>query len=200
MKTSIVITMLFCIITGSIKAQDFDNNEVHVAYSDGFTLGAIDSFSNILPTAIIDGFTGEKTKIESESSFGMIEAGYRYQITDRSRVGLDLGYQNYSSKMITEKTSKTVKRAVDYILILPTANYTYLRIPLVDLYGSASIGAYLTNEKITETNQNVIKNNSIDLGWQVNPIGLRVGEKLSGFAELGFGIKGFVTAGVNYKF
>ncbi|MEO8532690.1 MAG: hypothetical protein ABI441_03020 [Flavobacterium sp.] len=201
MKTSLFLAVLLFITTGTIKAQDFGKNEFHVAYSDGFTLGAVNTFSNVLSTAIVDGFTGEKTKLTSESSFGMLEVGYKYQIGERFRLGLDIGYQKYNEKTVTEKTLKTVKREATFIVFMPNLNFSYIKTPLLDFYGSLGAGAVLTNEKVTESNnKKAATENQMDFAWQVNPVGLRVGKSLGGFAELGFGTKGFVTAGINYKF
>lgn len=42
---------------------------------------------------------------------------------------------------------------------------------------------------------------STDFAYQINPIALRVGnDRVGGFVEAGLGTKGFVTAGVSFKF
>lgn len=42
---------------------------------------------------------------------------------------------------------------------------------------------------------------STDFAYQVNPIALRVGNnRVGGFVEAGLGTKGFVTAGISFKF
>ena len=44
-------------------------------------------------------------------------------------------------------------------------------------------------------------NFSTDFAYQVNPIALRVGNnRVGGFVETGLGTKGFVTAGISFKF
>ena len=44
-------------------------------------------------------------------------------------------------------------------------------------------------------------NFSTDFAYQVNPIAVRVGnERVGGFVEAGLGNKGFLTAGLSFKF
>lgn len=200
-KVSIILAMLLFIVVGPAKAQDLGKNEVHVGYSDGFTLAVLNSFGDVFSTALIDGLTGENTKLKDDSSFGMIEVGYKYQIKERLKLGIDVGYQKYSNTSITEKTSRLVKRDANFILIMPNLSFSYIKTTLLDFYGSLGAGVLLSNDKVTlSTTSKSEKESNLNFGWQVVPVGLRVGKKLGGFLEAGIGTKGFVTAGLNYKF
>ncbi|WP_166923003.1 hypothetical protein [Flavobacterium poyangense] len=198
MKTILYLTILI-VTAGSIKAQNF-KNEFHVGYSDGFTLSMFDMIGSKLPSSLLlGGITGEKVKSTSESSFGLIEAGYKYQITKKIKLGLTIAYQRYSAKLITEKTSEFIKQESNYTLFLPNFNYSYIKTPLLDFYGSASAGVLLSIDKYTHYKKSA-PTNQVDFAWQISPLGLRVGKRIGGFVEAGFGLKGFVTVGANCTF
>lgn len=50
------------------------------------------------------------------------------------------------------------------------------------------------------TKETSIHDNSSYFNYKVTALGLRVGKKLAGFLELGFGFTGIVSAGISYQF
>src|SRR5699024_7083076 len=96
-----------------------------------------------------------------------------YYVTDRFSAGLDLSYQK-----------------MDAFLILPKAEFKYLNKRIIQLYGNAAAGLALFKANGT---------NATSFAFQVNPIGLRIGNRLGGFFELGAGLKGFFTLGLSFR-
>ena len=121
-------------------------------------------------------------------------------------LGMGIADAVLGSKRSDSKTSLTYGFGYRYSinLVLPTAEFVYFKRRLVELYGSAAAGVNLSRHSETALAKNATAGKSTlntDFAYQVNPIALRVGNnRVGGFVEAGLGTKGFVTAGVSFKF
>ncbi|CAA9198117.1 outer membrane beta-barrel protein [Flavobacterium collinsii] len=196
MKKSIIVCVIFLTFgTTVVKAQETGKHEVNLTYSDGIPMTFVDGFSDALSSAIL----GQKlnSKTTSSGNFGL---GYRNQITERIRVGGDIAFQQEQTEQ-TDKNNKFIgKRTNRYLMVMPTLSFSYIKTDWLDFYGSAAAGVVLEKYTQTEPNRAAVKDNAADFAFQVNPAGIRVGKKLGVFAEVGFGYRGIVSAGLNYKF
>lgn len=181
------------------NAQD-NRHEIRVSVSDGLTQSAVD----VLGLGLADAVTGSKRTDEKASIvYGL---GYRYAI-GRFRVGADLGFAHTTSKLTLsgDKMPSIKERELNF-MILPTAEFVYLKSRLVELYGNASAGVSLkrhTETGLTEAGKAAAAKADLNtsFAYQVNPIALRVGnETIGAFVEAGLGHKGFVTAGLSFRF
>lgn len=173
-------------------------HDIRLSVSDGLTRGT----SDILGMGIGDAILGTKRSDSKTSlTYGF---GYRYRI-NRFRVGADLGFGMSSSKLaLAGEQSPSIKEKDLRFLVLPTTEFVYFKRRLVELYGSAAAGVNLSRHTETVLTKNATAGKSsfsTDFAYQVNPIALRVGNnRVGGFVEAGLGTKGFVTAGVSFKF
>ena len=206
----IVLSLLMAASTNFVNAQDNsgknlsgeNRHEFRLSVSDGLTLGS----SGILGDGLTDAILGSK---RSDSKTSMLFGfGYCYSI-NRFRVGADLGFLQASSKVtLSGETAPSIKDKGLNFLILPTAEFTYFKRGLVELYGGASVGVDLVRQTQTplsadRKNEKMKNKNDFSafVAYQVNPIAVRVGnDRIGGFIEAGFGYKGFATAGVSLKF
>lgn len=181
------------------NAQD-NRHEIRVSVSDGLTQSAVD----VLGLGLADAVTGSKRTDEKASIvYGL---GYRYAV-GRFRVGADLGFAHTTSKLtlLGDKMPSIKERELNF-MILPTAEFVYLKSRLVELYGNASAGVSLkrhTETGLTEAGKAAAAKADLNtsFAYQVNPIALRVGnETIGAFVEAGLGHKGFVTAGLSFRF
>ena len=85
-------------------------------------------------------------------------------------------------------------------MVMPTLSFSYIKTVWLVFYGSAAAGVILDKYTETEPNKPAVKDNNVDFAFQVNPAGLRIGKKFGGFVEAGFGHRGIISAGLNYKF
>ena len=193
----------------SANAQDkknsdvsYNKHDIRISYSDGLTLGG----ASFWGMGLADAITG--TKRSDEQSTGVFGLGYRYALNKRFKLGLDLGFAKVTSKVTSspDKTPSIKEKELNF-LVLPTAEFVYLRRNLFQLYGSASAGVDFTRHYetgLTERGKDLAQKKSkfeTDFAYQVNPIGLRVGNnRFGGFVEAGLGYKGFVTAGISLGF
>lgn len=196
-----VFVLSLCIFAGVNMANAQDNrHEIRVSVSDGLTQSAVD----VLGLGLADAVTGSKRTDEKASIvYGL---GYRYTV-GRFRVGADLGFAHTTSKLTLsgDKMPSIKERELNF-MILPTAEFVYLKSRLVELYGNASAGVSLkrhTETGLTEAGKAAAAKADLNtsFAYQVNPIALRVGnETIGAFVEAGLGHKGFITAGLSFRF
>lgn len=196
-----VFVLSLCIFAGVNMANAQDNrHEIRVSVSDGLTQSAVD----VLGLGLADAVTGSKRTDEKVSIvYGL---GYRYAV-GRFRVGADLGFAHTTSKLTLsgDKMPSIKERELNF-MILPTAEFVYLKSRLVELYGNASAGVSLkrhTETGLTEAGKAAAAKADLNtsFAYQVNPIALRVGnETIGAFVEAGLGHKGFITAGLSFRF
>lgn len=192
----------FNVVNAQSTTQDFVVNDkkhdLRISVSDGLTQGSVD----ILGMGIEEAITGTKRLY---SKYSMIYGlGYRYSI-NRFRVGADLGFGMSSSKLsIAGEKTPSIKEKDLRLLVLPTAEFVYYKRRLVELYGTAAAGVNFSRHSETPVDKKTSEkraNFSTDFAYQVNPIAVRVGnERVGGFVEAGLGNKGFLTAGLSFKF
>lgn len=197
MKKVIVLSVLLLCATIA-KAQDTEKNEIRIGYSDATFIKLGDGFADAFSTAIVSGISGVKYKDGKNKTIGMYEVGYRYTINERLKVGADISYLK-SEDTFQAKTAnaKSVTRNTNYIMGLVTGEFSYIRTPLLNFYGSGGLGVLSGS---TKEKGGSYSSNEVGFAYQINPVGLRVGKKFGGFIELGYGYKGIATAGLNYKF
>ena len=196
-----VFVLSLCIFAGVNMANAQDNrHEIRVSVSDGLTQSAVD----VLGLGLADAVTGSKRTDEKASIvYGL---GYRYAV-GRFRVGADLGFAHTTSKLTLsgDKMPSIKERELNF-MILPTAEFVYLKSRLVELYGNASARVSLkrhTETGLTEAGKAAAAKADLNtsFAYQVNPIALRVGnETIGAFVEAGLGHKGFITAGLSFRF
>ena len=197
---------LLCLGTMSMKANNSsdDSSRPHsfrISYSDGLTL----SGSSFWGMGLSDALLG--TKRSDERTTGVYGIGYRYALK-RLNLGVDLGFATVKSKTTyTGDASPSIEEKELNLLVLPTAELVYFKRSLFSLYGSAAAGMNFNrrSEKglTAMGRENALKDShfSQEFAYQVNPIGVRIGNKyIGGFIEGGIGYKGFVTAGLSFNF
>lgn len=198
---SLFMVAAFNTVIAQNTTKDFISNDrkhdIRVSVSDGLTQGSV----NILGMGIEDAITGTK---RTDSKYSLVYGlGYRYGI-NRFRVGADLGLGMSSSKLSSAgEKSPSVKEKELRFLVLPTAEFIYYKRRLVELYGSAAAGMNFTRHSETPIakGESGKTNMTSNFAYQVNPIALRIGNnRVGGFVEAGLGTKGFLSAGVSFKF
>ncbi|WP_062052902.1 hypothetical protein [Aquimarina longa] len=194
-KINSILFILLLISTGisNLNAQEntTKKNEIRVSVSDAIPL----TFSNAFASSIISGFDiaiGGKGYELNNATYGMLHLNYQRRLSDKTKIGVDFSYTNFDYK---NKNNKSDSYKIHYLAIAPQFEYSYIRKNFFELYGNVSAGL---NRSFSKVDKKSISN--YGFAFQVNPIGIRVGKKLGGFLEGGFGYNGFVNLGVSYKF
>ena len=127
----------------------------------------------------------------ASSGVGMIN--YKYYLSKRVNIGMTVGYENIGNDG-------------SYLHFVPEFTYAYYdnkndRIR-VRMYSGAAVGIAVfddlhTNNGVYSTYQD---NSGPKITGQATVFGMRIGRKIGGFLELGYGYKGIVTGGIGYRF
>jgi hypothetical protein len=123
-------------------------------------------------------------------STGTPNVNFRYYLNKMVTVGLGIGFENNSNWG-------------SFLTFSPEMTFRYLDTKdnwiRVRLYGAVAYGLTVFND-----NNNAINHDNQTgpklWGFQGTPIGVRVGRRLAGFAELGFGYKGLINVGLSCRF
>ena len=148
----------------------------------------------------------------------VLHAGYKYALSKRFMVGGTAGvyyhpnerpdngliggcYGDYYRKWNVHK---------DYAFLLAHVQYNWVSTKVFKIYSgiegglkyrkttSTEEGIY--SEDYTRNFRNKADRNNIATACQLNLIGIRAGNKIAGFAELGLGDKGYATIGLSCRF
>lgn len=203
-KNRLVICSLLAMLgmNSSIYAQQ-GSGELNIMISDTGPITLMLSFFDELSDSFKAAFQDYSKESTDKSIPGMISVGYSYKVNNWLAVGGDLGYTrlNKEVKLTSKDGSKPdelIDRKTNTFIVMPTGKFYYMQKNKINLYGLLGVGALFAN-KTEKSGTLEDKQNITTLAFQINPIGLRVGNRFGGFAELGFGMKGFATAGFSMR-
>lgn len=171
-------------------------NEIRLSVSDGLPL----DIGMALGSAFGSVFTNRT--VLHNSSTGSWSLGYRNHISNRIAFGGDFSFQAVKSEFEHKKNGSESTEEITYLTVMPALDVTYYRSNVVRLYGTVMAGVGLLSTKVTRSDEE-LNDGGDDMAafaFQLNPIGVRVGKQIAGFAELGVGTKGFVTLGLSAAF
>ena len=132
---------------------------------------------------------------------GSISAGYTYNVLHWLSVGGAFTYSgDYQKRYDRATDQEQEKNKANRFYLMPMLRFNYLNRPAIRLYSQVGVGISYMNER--EYFKDKLYTTS---GWgtsaQITLIGISVGKKLFGFAEvLGTGVQGSVVVGIGYKF
>ena len=132
---------------------------------------------------------------------GSISASYTYNVLSWLSVGAAFTYAGDSQKRYDRVTDHELeKNSANRFYLMPMVRFNYLNRPLIRLYSQVGIGiSYMHEKKHIDGNRYVAS--GCGTAAQVTLLGVSVGKKLFGFAELlGTGVQGSVVVGIGYKF
>lgn len=131
-----------------------------------------------------------------------LSVSYRYQVARWCKVGITLSYAGTYAAVFDRVTNENVGRVDDHLIsIMPTVQFPWLHRKYVELYSGVSVGySFSTGPYYDQMIQKDRYYTQHYLGFQVTAIGVKAGKKWYGFAELGVGVQGCLSAGFGYRF
>ncbi len=127
---------------------------------------------------------------------------YTYNFTKLLAVGFSVTYDGFTSQSYIPPSDPSPKKHEYYITPMLTARFSWLNRPIVRLYSSAGVGLAIDSVGWWKINRNdKAVQRRCRFGWQATPIGISIGKKLYGYAELGVGSIYIIgCAGIGYRF
>lgn len=121
----------------------------------------------------------------------------RYHRTQRISVGMVMGFTTKTTYRTDYSVAKSYYKHASFITAFEV-KFIYIDQSLVQVYVLTGLGILLVRTK----DQRFLHDTKM-YGWpttQLTPIAIRVGKKLGGFAEIGYGYKGIINLGVSARF
>ena len=122
---------------------------------------------------------------------GCIFGSYGYSLLKWLKLGISTSYVHFWRNYPGGEESSS------YIAALPFAELTWLNKKFIRMYSAIAIGVRFAMTKDSGISK---KDFDSEAGAQLTYLGLSVGQKWFGFAELGVGNRGLVSAGLGYRF
>ena len=129
-----------------------------------------------------------------------ISVGYKYRLAKWFWLGATVSYTGLYDVYYDRITNKKVSSESDHIItIMPSVRFSWLNKEIVTLYSGLSVGYAID---IYHSNYLYPRYTDCEHGafFQLTAVGVHVGRKWYGFAEIGMGIQGFFQAGFGYNF
>lgn len=170
------------------------NNEVYAGIGVFGTNSIIDTFTDILVTGITAGI------YSSDASFSPVyDLGYKRLLGERTEVGgaYSYAYSRSDAKIDGEKTGEFRN---SYHTITVGTSYKWLLRNKFAMYSSAEAGITIFQQKYAPNEGKSSRDNTIYFNFQLSPLGFKYGYQYGPFAELGFGHKGIINAGMFARF
>lgn len=122
---------------------------------------------------------------------GCIFGSYSYRLLKWLKLGASVSYLHFWRDYASGDESST------YIFAMPFVEFAWLNRKYFRMYSALGVGVDFVKVK----DSGISKNDSYsEAGVQLTYLGMSVGSKLFGFAELGVGNRGLVSAGIGYRF
>jgi len=190
----------------NISAQELQNTQEfipkHEVYA-GFGLlndnqmGSM--FADIFSTVITLGYLVEPGEYRAFTPF----VGYRYCFTKRFSLGGVFAYDVNSVKVYNNATPDQKREVNRYFMTYAVEpKFNYVSKPAFQFYGYLGLGATIvTFGSATFKDGSKAELSRVPyVNVHVTPIGIKFGEEFGGFVELGYGYKGILNAGINFRF
>jgi len=125
-----------------------------------------------------------------------ITLGYMFRLRNFLWLGGSVSYMGVFGNVYDATDNSFLYRHHEtQIAILPTVRFSYLNKKYVTLYSGVSTGVLFDYEKDGDSG-----NLCVFPTFQVTAFGVSAGSKFFGYTEVGFGYKGFINAGIGYRF
>lgn len=194
MKKTFLLLVFVVIFAGKNSAQE-QQHEVYAGYGLLSSNELVDAFSSILATTL----TGGSYKTNNSQSIGNILIGYKYLPNRRIAVGASYAYNSRSADVMSgDVKNGDLKRK--YQTLAGEFEFRYIAKGHFKLYSSLGAGVTLYDETYTSNTREVEENDNIFFNFQVSALGFKFGDRIGGFAEVGLGYKGILSAGLFASF
>ncbi len=182
----IILVLLLVLLTTALYSQEKGTMDYNVSFGIYSSNFIIDFTASILTLGLI------KTKNDVQTP--ALNATFKYAVMDNWFVNADFTYEYVKGKLLDSNNAILDTQTHHYYTLGIGTEYHYFNTKITQIYGGAAIAYTLNNSRTGSKTFNVPHFN-----FQLNPFGIRVGKKLAGFLELGFGYKGVLVLGISYQ-
>lgn len=194
MKTKMFgLLFAFWLIFSGISAQQ-GKHEIRGGYGVGTSNEFINGLEDMQVTDVTKAFvSGDKT------FKGTFQLGYKYGLSDRFNLGLNLSYERAAATTFLDK-GRVGKLKSNYYTVAGEADYIHIRREGFTFYSTAGIGAIFYNQQYVKDECTKDTADKVNFNFQISPVCVKYGDRLGFFGEIGFGYKGIFNFGMFTSF
>jgi len=182
--------------------QSFDRSYLRNDIMISYGIPSTDMFMDIKSSMLDDIFQDSRYVRDNYGGSGI--ASITYRRVSRSEMffwGASASYNTTKGEIYYLGNHEgELKRS--FITVAIEGHYRYQNMKKVQLYSGIGIGYSLGNETLTppaETGNPATSGSINRIAYQINAIGIRIGNNIGGFLELGYGYKGIVNVGFSVQ-
>lgn len=139
----------------------------------------------------------EATYYMGPTHYYTLSGDYSYWVNEWFNIGGSLTWVYGCRNMFDDISHRRIRQLRDdYISIMPMVRFAWYRNGIVQLYSSAAIGLGIERSDRYDTREDIDLYCAFDFKF----LGLSVGRKWFGFAEVGYGSRGVINVGFGYRF
>jgi len=202
MKKFIATIMLGLAVSIAAPAQEQEDVRHHEIYAGVGLLNTNQMFSmvgDLFATIFTFGQLVEPDKYWILTP----SVGYRYWFNKRVGIGAHLAFDKNSVKALYINPSGANEWRIHNRFFCTFAmdfNWNYMNKSACQLYGNVGMGVSIVSFSNNKTTNSEARLKQIPFfNMHVSPFGVRIGKTFAGFAEVGWGYKGFINAGLSIK-
>ncbi len=187
----LVITLFLLVFWAPVQAQECKNDV-------SFGLGAF-TYPDMAETGRdVGGFIGLAGIVRSESTRDgpAFILSYGRLVREDVKLSFSFGFQKFNVDLYA-LDYKWATVNFSYYTFMVRGDYTWYRKSWTSLYSGAAAGLSVVTEESEGESQD---DTEYYLAFQVNAIGVRLGNRVAGFVELGLGYSGILSAGITATF
>lgn len=129
---------------------------------------------------------------------------YNRALGEHFDMGFSIVYQQFKVKYFDSFTGVIPAGSTTnhFLSIMPQFRFHYIPVDSwLGLYSGAAVGLHYQVNDAREINFfEVESSGTVGFSWQLTALGVEVGNKFGAHAELGFGFKGIISAGLHARF
>ena len=201
MSRTLIYFILF-IVTNNLVSQSYDRSYLHHDIMASYGLPATDMFVDINSTMLDEKFTDRRYIRDNYRGSGVVSVSYRRVSKNELMLwGIYAAY-NQTTGDIYNVGQYEGKLKRKFLTIAVEGQYRYQNLNKIQLYSGLGIGYSFGSETLNPLSGSgnpSISGNINRIAWQINAIGIRIGNSIAGFVEFGYGYKGIVNVGLSIQ-
>lgn len=187
-KTALFLSLLF-LLSLNMYAQE-KKHFVTAGYGFVSSNSVVDDYTKILALSLT-----EEPRADVFST-GVTYISYKYNVADRMMLGAVYAFERKTADLYNVNDVRVGGYEKNYHLLALEYRYNYIEGKNITLYGDAGLGVMMQNEFYTpEGEVQYERSDSWYAGYQLTPLGIKAGNTVGVYAELGFGYKGVFNFG-----
>jgi len=198
-------TLFFVLIITAnnyLFSQSFNRSYLHHDILLSYGIPSPDLFKSINSSMLDEQFPDKRYIRDNYSGLGNINLTYRY-VSENEMLfyGISGSYNKTKGEIYNIGQFEGDLTRI-FITIAIEGQYRYQNMNKVQLYSGIGIGYTFGSETLvppSEGGKADSSGNINNIAWQINAIGIRIGNSIAGFAEFGYGYKGIVNIGLSIQ-